>query len=425
MSDLESLLEQHRARAERVLNGVRAGVLLLLASAALAYAPTLPRELNWANVAVLAPTLAWTFAQWVLFARAPRIPGWLSLVNPVVDITAVTLIMAGYGVAHSPALALRSPIMLAYFAILAARPMASSTRRAAGAAVLVVMEYGALLLLLVLGGHLSVVASPLVAAEGAQISLLDEGAKLLLLAVAGAVSTAATAWHERTLTDYHRQAVRRSALEHELARAQLQALRQQLQPHFLFNTLNTITALVRADPRRAERVIAGLSDLLRMALRTGPEQEVALERELALLARYVEIQQVRFPSRLRVNVAVDESVRHASVPTLLLQPLVENAIRHGIGPRAAGGTVDVRVERRGARVRVSVIDDGVGERAGAARQEGVGLGSTRARLVHLYGDAHTFEAGGRPEGGFAVQIELPLRSAEPADPAPALDGAAT
>ena len=409
MFDLQSLLEQHRARAERVLNRVRAGVLLLLATAALAYAPTLPRALNWANVAILAPTLAWTFAQWVLFARTEQLPGWLSLVNPVVDISAVTLIMAGYGIAYSPELALRSPIMLAYFAILAARPMASSTRRAAAAAVLVVAEYGALLAYLVLAGHLAVVASPLVASAGARISLLDEGAKLLLLGVAGAVSTAATAWHERLLTDHHAQSLRRSMLERELASAQLDALRHQLQPHFLFNTLNTITALVRPDPERAERVIVGLSDLLRMALRSGREQEVPLERELALLGRYVEIQQVRFPGRLTVHVAVDDAVRGAHVPTLLLQPLVENAIRHGLAPRATGGTVEVRVERSGERLRLFVTDDGIGERAGAPRREGVGLGTTRARLHHLYGDAYRLEAGGRAQGGFAVYIEMPLR----------------
>ena len=121
------LIELHRSRAERLLNGVRALVLLLLATAALAYAPALPRVLNWMNVLILAPTLGWTLAQWVIFSHDDMLPGWLSVVNPVVDITAVTMILGAYGLTQSAALALRSPIFLAYFVVLAARPITSST----------------------------------------------------------------------------------------------------------------------------------------------------------------------------------------------------------------------------------------------------------------------------------------------------------
>jgi two-component system LytT family sensor kinase len=417
------LLELHRARAERLLNGVRALVLLLLATAALAYAPTLPRSLNWLNIVVLAPTLGWTFTQWVLFPRDEMVPGWLAVVNPVVDITAVTLIMGGYGLTQSAALALRSPIFLAYFAVLASRPITSSTRKAAATAVLVVVEYGLLLAFFVVTGRARIVASPILASTGPAISPLDEGAKLLLLGVAGGIATYATAWHERLLTSYDRQARHRQQLEAELARAQLQSLKLQLHPHFLFNTLNTVTALVATDPRAAERVITGLSELLRLSFHHAAEHEVPLERELEILRRYVEIQHVRFSDRLRVDVRVDAEARRALVPNLILQPLVENAIRHGIAPRAAGGCVEIHAVRDGDLLCLRVSDDGVGVRPSASRSSeasgdvgwggegggGVGLSNTRARLRHLYGDRHTFSAGAGARGGFEVRIAIPYR----------------
>ena len=411
--EVRPLLERHRARAERLLNGLRALVLLLLAAAAFAYAPKLPIELTWMNVLVLAPTLTWTFAQWALFYRSESLPGWLSVVNPVVDITAVTVIIAEYGITQSAELALGSPILLAYFAILAARPITSSTRRAAAAATLVVLEYGSLLAFFVATGRVEIVASPIAASLGPGISLLDEGAKLLLLAVAGGIATYATGWYEQLLTSYHHQARDREQLEARLTRAQLQSLELQLHPHFLFNTLNAITALIGQDPRSAERVVDGLSELLRVSLNRAGEQEVPLERELDLLRRYIDIQQVRFPDRLRVDLRIGPDAAAALVPSLILQPLVENAIRHGIAPRASGGLVEVSAVRDGDVLRLQVSDDGVGAAAlrGAPVRDGVGLGNTRARLEHLYGAHHEMRSGPGESGGFVVDIVIPYRVA--------------
>ena len=407
------LLEWHRARAERLLNGVRALVLLLLSAAAFAYAPTLPLQLTWVNVIVLAITLTWTFAQWAIFYRRERLPGWLSLVNPAVDITAITVVMAEYGISQSAKLALGSPMLLAYFAILAARPITSSTRKAAAASTLVVVEYSALLAFFVTTGRAQIVTSPIAASTGTGISSLDEGAKILLLAVAGGIATYATGWYERLLTSFHRQAHDRERLEARLARAQLESLERQLHPHFLFNTLNAITALIAQEPRSAERIVTGLSELLRFSLSRAGEQEVTLERELELLGRYIEIQQVRFPDRLRVQLDVDPSVLTALVPSMILQPLVENSIRHGISPRAAGGRVDVRAERDGDALRLHVSDDGLGAGAPGAGEArgGVGLGNTRARLQHLYGERQEMHAGPGAAGGYVVSIVIPFHTA--------------
>src|SRR5918992_578097 len=363
------LLDVQRERAERLLNGVRAGVLGLLAVAALAYAPSLTPALNRVNVLVLAPTLA-----------------------------------------QSASLALKTPIFLSYFVILAARPIASSTARAALVAALAVTQYAILVQYFVMSGRITT-TSPLAAPGGSAISLLDESAKVLLLALAGAVATYATAWHERLAISYFRQARDREQLEARLARAQLQTLKLQLQPHFLFNTLNTITALIGVDPRVAERMVSGLSELLRLSLRNAGEQEVPLARELELLEHYVEIQQIRFRDRLTVTLEVAPDTLQALVPNFILQPLVENAIRHGIGPRAAPGHVDVRAYRENGSLHLRVADDGVGPRGRRSEPagEGIGLGNTKARLEHLYGKAHEFSARGGSNGGFVVDIVIPYR----------------
>ena len=403
------LLDARRDRAERLLNGVRLVVLLLLAGSALAYAPALTPALNRVNVLVLAPTLCWALAQYVLFRRASRLPQWLMIANPVVDITAVTTIIGAYGLAQSGALAAKSPMFFAYFIILAARPIASSTRHAAAAAGLAVLEYGALVAWFVASGRMPVVVSPVAASAMPSVSLLDEGAKLLLLAVAGAVATYATLWQERLAQDYSRASHERADLEAKLAQAQLESLKLQLHPHFLFNTLNTITALINTDARAAERVVSALSELLRLSLRTAPEPEVPLERELEVLEHYIGIQRVRFKDRLTVAFDIDPAARRALVPTLILQPLVENAIRHGIAPRAAPGRVVIAARQADGRLELRVSDDGVGCAAASPPREGIGLGNARARLRSLYGGAHRFEVGGRPDGGFAVSIDIPFR----------------
>ncbi len=215
--------------------------------------------------------------------------------------------------------------------------------------------------------------------------------------------------------DYYRLArqreLRERALEARLAQAELQALRMQLHPHFLFNTLNAISALMHRDVVAAERMVALLADLLRASLDSGTAHEVPLRQELDLLARYVEIEQVRFSDRLTVRFDVAPDTLDAAVPKLILQPLVENALRHGIAPRAAPGEVVVRSGADGATLRLSVRDDGVGlprGRRGPPR-EGVGLGNTRARLAQLYGGSASVALLEPPTGGVEVALALPLR----------------
>lgn len=403
------LLRERRDRAERQLNGVRAVVLLLLGVASLLYAPELTPALNRVNVLVLVPTLSWTLLQYLLFYREKTLPSWLPLINPLVDITAVTVIIGGYATAQSANLALKTPIFLVYFVILAARPVASSATKTAFVASLAVLEYAGLLAALVFIGDLSLIRSPVAASGAPVISILDEGSKLLLLAVAGAIATYATQWQERLATMYHRESRDREQLEVQLAQAQVQSLKLQLHPHFLFNALNTITALIGQDPGAAERMVSGLSDLLRLSLRHATEQEVPLERELEILQHYLEIQRIRFADRLTVRYDIDDAVRQAMVPNLLLQPLVENAIRHGIAPRAAPGSVLVSARLEGDTLRLTVEDDGVGP-GPSSGGEGIGLRNTRARLERLYGDRQHLELRGGPDGGFIVRIDIPFRS---------------
>ena len=404
------VLDRQRDRAERMLNRARLIVLVLLGVAALVYAPSLTPALNRVNVFVLVPILAWTLLQGELFYRRPRLPAWIGVANPIADIAAVTAIIGGYGFAQSATLALKTPIFLMYFVILAALPIAASTRKATAVACMAFGCYGALVWFFFAAGRLPTVLDPVTASQAARVSPLDEGAKLLLLAVAGAIATYATNWQERLATSFSRATEEREQLEARLARAQLQSLRLQLHPHFLFNTLNTINALIGTDRHAAERVVSGLSELLRMSLSSASEQEISLAKELELLAHYIEIQQIRFQDRLTVSFRVDPDARHALVPNLMLQPLVENAIRHGIAPRAAPGHVVVTAARRGGRLELSVVDDGVGESPRVEHRDGVGLGNTRARLLSLYGSDHRFEAGSASPGGFAVRIEIPFRT---------------
>jgi two-component sensor histidine kinase len=404
------VLDRQRDRAERMLNRARLIVLVLLGIAALVYAPSLTPALNRMNVAVLVPILAWTLLQGELFYRRPHLPAWIGVVNPIADIAAVTAIIGAYAVVQSATLALKTPMFLMYFVILAALPIAASTRKAAAVAFMTLCCYGGLVAYLVAAGRLPTVLDPVTASQAARVSPLDEGAKLLLLAVAGAVAIYATNWQERLATSFSQATEEREQLEARLARAQLQSLRLQLHPHFLFNTLNTINALIGTDRHAAERVVSGLSELLRMSLSSASEQEVSLAKELELLAHYIEIQQIRFQDRLTVTFRIDPDARYALVPNLVLQPLVENAIRHGIAPRAAPGHVTVSALRRDGRLELNVIDDGVGENPRLDHRDGVGLGNTRARLLSLYGDDHRFEAGGVSSGGFAVRIEIPYRT---------------
>jgi LytS/YehU family sensor histidine kinase len=196
---------------------------------------------------------------------------------------------------------------------------------------------------------------------------------------------------------------RASRLETALGDARLRSLEQQIRPHFLFNTLNAASSLVRAR-RNAEAVdlIAALSDLLRYSLDHAGDQRAPLEKELAMLERYLEIQRVRFSDRLEVTIDVDASSRRAAVPTLLLQPLAENAVRHGIAPRSAPGRIDVRVRRQGDVLEIEIFNTGTL----APSHRGIGLTNTEDRLRQLYGAAGEFTLHA-VDGGVLARVAIP------------------
>lgn len=208
-----------------------------------------------------------------------------------------------------------------------------------------------------------------------------------------------------------RDALRAAELEVQLAHAHLQALRMQLQPHFLFNTLHAVSSLMDEDVKAARRMLARLSELLRLTLDTQGIHEVPLERELEVLELYLDIERLRFSDRMTVEFQVEPETLDAMVPNLILQPLVENAVRHGIAPRPGGGRITVSAARDGARVHLAVQDDGEGPPPGAPRPSGVGLGNTRQRLEELYGPDHDFAAGPADGGGFEVRVTVPYRAA--------------
>jgi LytS/YehU family sensor histidine kinase len=202
---------------------------------------------------------------------------------------------------------------------------------------------------------------------------------------------------------------RASQLEAQLAQAQLQALKMQLHPHFLFNTLNGIASLVRDNKNRAAvDMLAGLSDLLRYTLENAGKQEVPLKEELEFLELYLGIQQMRFPDRLRVEMRVAPETLDALVPNLILQPIVENAIRHGISQRPTPGVVGIEASRDGERLRVNVYDDGPGLRPNGGTGGGVGLSNTRERLAQLYGERQRFTLSEREGGGVEAALVLPF-----------------
>jgi two-component system, LytTR family, sensor kinase len=197
--------------------------------------------------------------------------------------------------------------------------------------------------------------------------------------------------------------------DEQLARAELQHLKSQLHPHFLFNALNTVSSLIRTDPETATQMVAQLSTLLRHALQRASTQEVTLKEELTILAAYVDIEQLRFEDRLAVVWKVAPDAMGAQVPHLLLQPLVENAIRHGIAPRSAPGTVEIAVYRENGTLHLSVADDGVARTVPPVPSGGVGLTNTRDRLRQLYGAAHSLTVDAVTPHGLRVDIAFPFR----------------
>ncbi len=243
-----------------------------------------------------------------------------------------------------------------------------------------------------------------------------------------------------------RERERRSlVLESNLATARLHALRAQLQPHFLFNSLNAIVTLLRRDPRQAEATVMSLSELLRLALSQSERQEVALREELQFVQRYLEIQQIRFSDKLRVEQQIEPPTLDCLVPTLLLQPLVENALRHGLEPAEHAGLVRLTARRQDRRLVLTVEDDGVGlppapggppqsitpgitinadslsaaasvalpAAEGVRGGTGIGLANLRARLETLYGADQKLELVPRAGGGVTVVIQIPWRAVRP------------
>jgi len=213
-------------------------------------------------------------------------------------------------------------------------------------------------------------------------------------------------FYERTQARERREA----ELEARLAKARLQALRMQLNPHFLFNTLNSIASLVHEQPQ-AEKMIEALSELLRLTLSAPERQEVTLREELHFLERYLLIEQIRFGERLRVETQIDVSALDALVPILVLQPLVENAVRHGVETQIAPGVIRVTAEHGAQTLLLRVKDNGRGFASSAKGpiKEGVGLSNTRSRLKELYGGGASLDLRAGKGGGFEVEIILPWR----------------
>jgi signal transduction histidine kinase len=203
-----------------------------------------------------------------------------------------------------------------------------------------------------------------------------------------------------------------SALATELVRTRLEVLRMQLNPHFLFNTLHTISALIHESPEDADRIVARLSELLRVSLEQSDSQEVPLRQELSFLERYLQIEQTRFQDRLAVEMEIESGLDNILVPSLILQPLVENAIRHGIEPREDSGRVKIGARRLNGKLELKVSDNGPGlaESEAAPSREGVGLSNTRSRLSHLYGADHQFELTPASGGGLEVRLLIPCRT---------------
>lgn len=225
------------------------------------------------------------------------------------------------------------------------------------------------------------------------------------------------AWGTDTYAKYRDRELAASRLQTQLAQAELGALKMQLQPHFLFNTLNAIAALLKTNPDAAEGMILQLSDFLRVTLNNTGRPDVTLREELEFLERYLAIEKTRFQDRLSTRFRILTEVLDARVPNLLLQPLVENAIRHGIARDRRAGRVEVSATHEKGRLLLRVTDDGPGAPPGRV-VEGIGLTNTRERLRHLYGDACSLEYGNAPGGGFCVSLSLPLVSpeSEPSSP---------
>ena len=291
---LGSLLEAERSRAEQLMNGLRLVILLLLGAAAVIYAPTLPRQLWYAHAAVLVPMLVWSLFQVVLVRRrGGTYPRWLSSASPLADATAVTAILLCYGFISAPEVALKAPVTLMYFAMLAARPMTGSAKDAALTSIVIVVEYGVAFAWLATATPLRLSVDPIIAARSSSVSMLDEGMKLVLLAVAGAVATYATAWHERVLRRALASQVARGREERELA--------MRLQEADKLAALGTLSASIAHEVSNPLTSIALTAEMLQRrssdsetqseaaAIAADARRTAAVVRDLLVFARNDEV----------------------------------------------------------------------------------------------------------------------------------------
>ena len=242
------------------------------------------------------------------------------------------------------------------------------------------------------------------------IENFSEGIGIYLLI---AIITYAFSYYNR----YRKGELRAMQLEAQLSQAQLQALKMQLHPHFLFNTLHSISALLNRDTDKARTMITRLGDFLRLTLENSGTQEVTLQQEIEFLRCYLEIERIRFQDRLTTSVDIDPAALDSKVPNLILQPLVENAIRHGIAPRSTPGLINIQAKQENGLLRIEVRDNGPGLPVNRKDEnlfnKGVGLANTQTRLERLYGAAHRFELINDPGGGLVVTLEIPTENGGP------------
>jgi two-component system, LytTR family, sensor kinase len=260
--------------------------------------------------------------------------------------------------------------------------------------------------------HIAIYAAFLHAVDGDQkpylstsIWLMKSGLFLRYLTYALLLATSYTIDYYR---HFRERELRTSRLEAKLVEAQLQALRNQIHPHFLFNTLNAISSLMHKNVEAADEAISRLADILRATLEANGTQEVTLRQELTLLTQYIEIEKLRLGERLIVTMAIEEESYDAMVPNLLLQPIVENAIRYGVATQSRTGTVRIGARRRGESLEVEISNDGPG--LPDQVEEGIGIRNTKARLRQLYGTKQSFLMTGGSEGGVRVTLQVPLRT---------------
>ena len=437
---ITDLVDAERARAEALLNYVRGVVLVIMASAALAYAPRISPALRVLNFSVLIPLMLWTIAQHFIARHDPKSLRWLSTINPILDLTAVSTILLGYGVLGSPVLAVKTPIFGAYFAILAARPITSSTRMAAFSTLLAAVEYVGILTYVVSNSSIAVTSDPVASVSSAAISYLDQGARVLLLVIMGAISTYATAWHERILRRAIAEQVRRASEERALAEklqetdklSAIGALAASV-AHEVASPLTSIAMLadmmktsasdpeIRADAttiaQEARRTEVVIRDLLQVVRPRSPEAapvmlDEIVDRSLNLLRLLIRDQHVTIETMFDEN--TPPLIGDASRLEQVTLNLVINAV-HALEQSPREKVIRIGVSYDDIGHRLSIEDNGPGisphvasrifERFFTTKQvgKGTGLGLWIVRqIVEEHGG--TIRAENAKEGGARFEI---------------------